>query len=80
MHNSPSALLGKGWIFLFCSISVVYFIQIWYNNLDLIHTIVEIKSTRTYDKQNMIDKSAQYKKLGYNFKLILDHKEYDYCP
>lgn len=44
------------------------------------HTIVEIKSTRTYEKQNMVDKSAQYKKLGYNFKLILDHKEYDYCP
>ena len=44
------------------------------------NTIIEIKSTRTYDKQNMIDKSNQYKKLGYKFKLILDHKEYDYCP
>lgn len=44
------------------------------------NTIVEIKSTYTYDQQNMIDKSNQYKKLGYKFKLILDHKEYDYCP
>lgn len=44
------------------------------------NTIVEIKSTYTYDRQNMIDKSNQYKKLGYKFKLILDHKEYDYCP
>ena len=44
------------------------------------NTIVEIKSSFTYDRLEMIDKSKQYKRLGYNFKLILDHKEYDYCP
>lgn len=44
------------------------------------NTLVEIKSLYTYDKQNMIDRSEQYKKLGYNFKLILEHQEYDYCP
>lgn len=43
-------------------------------------TLVEIKSSYTYDYQNMVDKSLQYKKLGYNFKLILNHQEYDYCP
>jgi len=37
--------------------------------------LVEIKSSWTYDKQNMIDKFKEYKKLGYNTKLILDHKE-----
>lgn len=44
------------------------------------HTIVEIKSSYTYDKQNMVDRSCRFKELGYNFKLILDHVEYDYCP
>ena len=39
------------------------------------NTIVEIKSSYTYDKQNMDDKIKAYKKYGYNFKLILDHKE-----
>ena len=39
------------------------------------NTIVEIKSHWTYDKQNMIDRVAVYKKHGYSFKLILDHKE-----
>ena len=39
------------------------------------NTIVEIKSTWTLDKQNMIDKVKAYKDLGYNFKLICDHKE-----
>lgn len=42
-------------------------------------TIVEIKSEYTYNKQEMIDKSNEYKRLGFNFKLILDHIEYDYC-
>jgi hypothetical protein len=42
-------------------------------------TIVEIKSNYTYDKQEMIDKSNEYKRLGFNFKLILEHIEYDYC-
>ena len=39
------------------------------------NTIVEIKSIWTLNKQNMIDKVDAYKKLGYNFKLILEHKE-----
>ena len=42
-------------------------------------TIVEIKSDYTYDKQEMIDKSNEYKRLGFNFKLVLEHIEYDYC-
>ena len=37
--------------------------------------IVEIKSNWTLDKQNMKDKMKAYKELGYNFKLICDHKE-----
>ena len=40
-----------------------------------INTIVEIKSSWTLDKQNMIDKFKAYKELGYNYKLICDHKE-----
>lgn len=44
------------------------------------NTIVEVKGDFTYDKQNMIDRSDQYKKLGYNFKLILEHQEYTNCP
>ena len=39
------------------------------------NTIVEIKSDWTLDKQNMIDKMNRYVELGYNFKLILNHKE-----
>ena len=39
------------------------------------NTIVEIKSSWTLDKQNMIDKFKVYKELGYNCKLICDHKE-----
>jgi len=39
------------------------------------NTIVEIKSSYTLDKQNMIDRMKAYKDLGYNFKLICDHKE-----
>ena len=42
-------------------------------------TIVEIKSDYTYIKQEMIDKSNEYKRLGFNFKLVLEHIEYDYC-
>ena len=37
--------------------------------------IVEIKSSYTLDKQNMIDKFKAYKELGYNCKLICDFKE-----
>ena len=40
-----------------------------------INTIVEIKSNYTLDKQNMIDKFKAYKELGYNCKLICEHKE-----
>lgn len=39
------------------------------------NTIVEIKSDYTYNEQNMKDKFAEYKKLGFNTKLILEHKE-----
>jgi hypothetical protein len=41
------------------------------------NTIVEIKSTWTLDVQNMKDKLKAYKKLGYEFKLILNKKEVD---
>ena len=37
--------------------------------------IVEIKSNWTLNKQNMIDKFESYKQLGYNYKLICEHKE-----
>ena len=37
--------------------------------------IIEIKSNYTYDKINMKDKVKSYKEHGYNFKLILEHKE-----
>lgn len=40
------------------------------------NTIVEIKSSWTYDEQNMKDKFKAYKELGYNTKLILDKIEY----
>ena len=39
------------------------------------NTIVEIKSNYTLDVQNMKDKIKAYKEAGYNFKLILEHKE-----
>jgi len=41
------------------------------------NTLVEIKSHYTYDKENMDDKFKEYKKLGFNTKLILEHIEYD---
>ena len=37
--------------------------------------IIEIKSTWTYDEQNMKDKIKAYKEHGYKVKLILEHKE-----
>ena len=43
--------------------------------IPLTNTIVEIKSSYTLNKQNMKDKMKAYKDLGYNFKLICDHKE-----
>lgn len=41
------------------------------------NTIVEIKSIWTLDIQEMKDKVKAYRDLGYNFKLILEHKEED---
>lgn len=41
------------------------------------NTIVEIKSNYTLDIQNMKDRIKAYKEAGYNFKLILEHKEID---
>lgn len=38
------------------------------------NTIVEIKSSYTYDPINMIDKFESYRKNGYNCKLILDNE------
>lgn len=40
--------------------------------LPLENKIVEIKSSWTYDKQNMIDRIKEYKKQGYNFELLLE--------
>lgn len=40
--------------------------------------IVEIKSTYTLDVQNMKDKVKEYKNLGYNVKLIVDHTDKTY--
>lgn len=37
--------------------------------------IIEIKSSYTYNKQNMQDRVKSFKEHGYDFKLILDHKE-----
>lgn len=42
-----------------------------------INEIVEIKSTWTYDEQNMKDRFKKFKELGYTCKLILEKKEYD---
>lgn len=41
------------------------------------NTIVEIKSKYTLNIQNMKDKFLAYKNLGYDMKLILEHKEVD---
>lgn len=38
--------------------------------------IVEIKGDYTYDKQNMIDRIISFKKHGYEFRMILEGKEY----
>lgn len=38
--------------------------------------IVEIKSSFTYDKQNMLDRFKAYKDNGYNYKMIMDGVEY----
>ena len=41
------------------------------------NTIVEVKSNYTLDVGNMRDKVKSYIENGYNFKLILEHKEID---
>lgn len=38
--------------------------------------IVEIKSSWTYDEQNMKDRFKRFKELGYSCKLILDKLDY----
>lgn len=38
--------------------------------------LVEIKSEFTYTKQNMIDRFRAYKKNGYDYKLIMEHKDF----
>lgn len=42
------------------------------------NTIVEIKSNYTFNEQNLRDKFKKYKELGYNVKLILEHKEIEF--
>lgn len=39
------------------------------------NTIVEIKSNYTFNEDEMVDKFNEYKKLGYNIKLVLEHEE-----
>lgn len=39
------------------------------------NTLVEIKSSYTFDKQNMVDRFIEYNKRGFNVKLVLDKKE-----
>lgn len=39
--------------------------------------IIEVKSNYTLDIQNMKDKFKQYTILGYNVKLVLEHKDVD---
>jgi hypothetical protein len=39
------------------------------------NTIIEIKSNHTLDEQNMLDRVSEFKKLGFNFKLILEGLE-----
>lgn len=40
------------------------------------NTLIEIKSNYTYSRQNMKDRVKAYKDRGYNFKLVLEKKEY----
>ncbi len=47
-------------------------------HLSQTNEIWEVKSTYFFNKINMQDKFKQYKKLGYECKLILEHKEYSY--
>lgn len=38
------------------------------------NTIIEVKSSWTFDKQNMTDKRAAYRALGYDFRLWYEHE------
>lgn len=40
------------------------------------NTIVEVKSSWTFDYQNMKDRIAKFLELGYNFDLLYEHKHY----
>jgi len=40
--------------------------------------IIEVKSSFTFDKQNMIDKAKAYIENGYDFILEYEHKSYSY--
>lgn len=42
------------------------------------NTIIEVKSSFTYDRQNMIDKAKAYIEQGYNFILEYEHKSYTF--
>lgn len=61
----------------FDSIKKIYRIAIPDFYLPLTNTIIEIKSNYTLNLQEIKDKFYEYKKLGYNIKLILEHKEVD---
>ena len=39
--------------------------------------IIEIKSPWTLNFQNMVDKENEYRKQGYNFRIIFEHEEYN---
>lgn len=40
------------------------------------NTIIEVKSSWTFDKQNMIDRFTKFIELGYNVDLLYEHKHY----
>ena len=61
----------------FDSIKKIYRIAIPDFYLPSTNTIIEIKSNYTLNLQEIKDKFYEYKKLGYNIKLILEHKEVD---
>jgi hypothetical protein len=42
------------------------------------NSIVEIKSSFTLDRQNMIDRLTEFERRGFETKLMLDHKEVDW--
>jgi len=40
--------------------------------------LIEVKSSFTYDRQNMIDKAKAYIQQGYDFILEYEHKSYSF--